>query len=82
MAKTSGNDYQCYNALAVTPGDNELQPKGVKLFIGTGGSIKVKMSGNAEIVTFKNIADGTFLPIYVDFVYADDTDVTDILMLF
>ena len=76
------NLYQGWNAAAVTPADGaDLSVKGVKLYIGTGGSIKVKMSGNAAVVIFKNLADGTFLPVYVDRVYATDTDATDIVAI-
>lgn len=76
------NDYQGFNAADVTPSDStDLPVLGCKLFIGTGGDIKVKMSGNAAVVTFKNLSDGTFLPIYVDRVYDADTDALNIVAL-
>lgn len=82
MSESKRNDYQGWNAKAVTPSNSaDHEPKGVKLFIGTGGTVKVKMSGNGEIVIFKNLADGTFLPIYVDRIYAADTDATDIVAI-
>ena len=82
MTQFKRNDFQGWNAKAVTPSNTtDHEPLGVKLFIGTGGSVKVKMSGTGEIVIFKNLADGTFLPIYVDRIYAADTDATDIVAI-
>ena len=81
MASTE-NKYQGWNAKAVVPSNTvDIEPKGCKLFIGTGGSIKVDMAGGQDAVVFKNLADGTFLPIYVDRVYAADTDATDIVQV-
>lgn len=36
--------------------------KGAALYVGTGGDITVEMS-SGQSVTFKNVPDGTFLPI-------------------
>jgi len=81
MASTE-NKYQGWNAKAVTPSnDDDISPKGCKLFIGTGGNIKVDMSGGQDAVIFKNVPYGTFLPIYVDKVYIADTTATDIVQI-
>jgi nitrogen fixation protein len=37
---------------------------GAALYVGTGGDITVEMS-SGQSVTFKNVPDGTFLPIAV-----------------
>ena len=52
----------------------------VSLFIGTGGDIKVDLVDGGT-VTFKNIFDGTFLPIVVDKVYNADTTASDIIAI-
>ena len=36
--------------------------KGAALYVGTGGDITVEMA-SGQSVTFKNVPDGTFLPI-------------------
>ncbi|MDA7618940.1 hypothetical protein N8618_00570 [bacterium] len=43
--------------------------KGAALYVGTGGDITVEMS-SGQSVTFKNVPDGTFLPIAVSKVTA------------
>ena len=54
------------------------------LFIGTGGDVKVILAGvvgssgsglptAAEAVTFKNLSNGCFLPVIVDYVLATGT---------
>ena len=43
--------------------------KGAALYVGTGGDITVEMAGG-QSVTFKNVPDGTFLPIAVSKVTA------------
>ena len=42
------------------------------LFVGTGGDIVVK-SDAGEQVTFKNVPDGSYLPIITDTVYTATT---------
>jgi hypothetical protein len=60
------------------------------LFIGTGGDVKVilagvvKSSGSglptaSEAVTFKNLSNGCFLPVIVDYVLATGTTAADII---
>ena len=62
--------------------------RGACIYVGTGGNIKVKMESKA-IVTFYNVADGSFLPIQVLRVYGpnavgetDGTTADNILALF
>lgn len=62
------------------------------LYIGTGGDVKVILSGvtNAagtgsptatEAVLFKNVPDGSFLPVIVDYVLATGTTATNIVSI-
>jgi hypothetical protein len=83
---------QAFNAEVVTPDDNndltlgggairEGSNNGACLYIGTGGNIKVTMLGG-QVVVFRNVVDGTFMPIQVRKVWADTTDAQDILALY
>ena len=53
------------------------------LYIGTGGTLICKVVGgnyypdqdDINYTIFKNIPDGTFFPVIVDYVYADNDDV-------
>ena len=79
---------QGINAEALTPNDsvnisiggqeidNSLT-QGVCPFIGTGGDLTVTMLGG-QVVTFKNIPDGTFLPIQIKKLWTSTT-ATDII---
>jgi len=60
------------------------------LFIGTGGDVKVILAGVvgssgsglptvSEAVTFKNLSNGCFLPVIVDYVLATGTTAADII---
>ena len=54
---------------------------GAVLYIGTGGDVKVDtISGDA--VTFKNLADGSVLPVQVKRVYDTGTSAADIIALY
>ena len=65
--------------------------KGACLYIGTGGNVKVIMNSkfgpNGEFpaaldaITFKNVPDGSFLPVIVDFVLLTGTTATDIITI-
>lgn len=67
---------------SVTPNNSsDLPYTGVVLYIGTGGDVKVDASiGGTEI--FKNLPDGSVLPVKVDRVYASGTTATDIIGLY
>jgi hypothetical protein len=58
-------------AVAVTPSDTTILQEGL-LYIGTGGSLRVRPSGQTTTVLFTGIPDGTFLPVLVDMVYSTD----------
>ena len=82
-------------AAAVTASDTISYATNVQrscLYIGTGGNVKVILSGvtgvagsglptAAEAVLFKNVPDGSFLPVIVDYVLLTDTTATDIIAI-
>jgi hypothetical protein len=61
------------------------------LYIGTGGDVKVIMNSKfgpngefptaSDAITFKNVPDGSFLPVIVDFILLTDTTATDIIAI-
>lgn len=59
--------------------------RGACLYVGTGGNVKVQME-DFSIVTFYNVADGSFLPILAIKVYGVDgtngTTADNIIALF
>lgn len=67
-------------AVAVTPHDTTRLPFGI-LYIGVGGDLKAMPEGLETFVTFKNVPEGSFLPIYVKAVHTDTT-ATNILICY
>lgn len=65
---------QAVFAQKVTPDDTNILPvpelgqpqdrNGVLLYVGVGGDVRVVTAGGNEL-TFKNISDGTFIPVRV-----------------
>lgn len=81
-------------ATAVTASDTIDSTTTIKsscLYIGTGGDVKVILSGvtqadgtpptASEAVLFKAVPGGSILPVIVDYVLATDTTATDIIAL-
>ena len=63
-------------AFTITKSDTTFL-KGVALYVGTGGDVHVIMN-NVEniagnVIIFKNVPDGSFLPAIVDYVRAATT---------
>ena len=60
-----------HDAVAINASADQIagtEDRGVCLYVGTGGSVQVKMEGTmggAANVTFENVPDGHFLPILV-----------------
>lgn len=80
---------QCQDAYVATLSDNVLvsadaaNTKGyerVGVFVGTGGDVKVTISGGSD-VTFKNVPSGTFLPVLVTKIWSTGTGASDIIAL-
>lgn len=67
-------------AYVVTPHATNTFQYGL-LFVGVGGDVKAMPQGLDTFVTFKNIADGTCLPVYVKAVHTDTT-ASDLLVLY
>lgn len=68
--------------VAVAPHDvNGLADVPKALFVGTGGNLTVRGSGNADLV-FKNVPDGSILPFRAQYVRATGTTAADIVALY
>lgn len=72
-----------YYADTITTNDSSnLDSKRAELFIGTGGNLKVDLSGGSTVV-LKNIPNGTFLKgVFVDKVYRTGTTARDIVAIY
>ena len=65
----------------ITPSDTvALDPIPSGIFVGTGGDLAVE-SADGNTVVFKNILDGTVLPIRPKYVDSTDTTATDLVAL-
>ena len=78
--KRETND-QAAGAISVTKSDSTVLDLTGGLYIGTGGDVAVTM-GNGGVFTFKNVANGTFLPIQVIKVMSTNTTASDIIALY
>ena len=72
----STENYQIYQEGAPTGLGNQ----GAVLYIGTGGSLASRTSGN-DSVTFINVPSGTFMPVNFTKVLLSGTTCTDIIAL-
>ena len=63
---------------ALTPSDSTQGFAIRGVFVGTGGDIAVK-NLNDETITFKNVADGTYLPVVTETVLSTGTTATDLV---
>jgi hypothetical protein len=68
-------------AVAITKSDSTVIPVTRAIYIGVGGTIKVRMAEDQALVTFVNVAPGIF-PIQVDQVYSAVTTCTDMVALY
>jgi hypothetical protein len=70
-------------AVAVAPHDaNPLADVPKALFVGTGGHVVLRGAGGGGDVAFRNIADGTLLPVRAMYVRATGTTAADIVALY
>ena len=73
---------QAIRAVAIGVGsDTDLNVSGAVVFIGVGGTVKVD-TVSGDTATFKNLADGSILPVQVRRVWATGTDATDMIALY
>lgn len=70
-------------AIAVVIADEAVLPIGL-LYVGVGGNVAVVPAGQSNTVVFKNIASGSFLPVYIVGVknIAAGTTATDLLVCY
>lgn len=77
--------HQAIKGIVVVPDDaNDLANPGAVLYIGTGGDVKVDTIAG-DTLEFRNLADGSVLPVQVKRVYATGhtgTAATDIIALY
>ncbi|HEY0147557.1 MAG TPA: hypothetical protein VGB70_00990 [Allosphingosinicella sp.] len=52
------------------------------LFVGTGGDVMLRGAGGGADVLFKNVPDGSVLPVRAQFVRATGTTASDIVGLY
>jgi len=73
---------QAIRAVAIGSGaDSDLATPGAVVFIGTGGDVTVTtISG--DMAQFKNLADGSILPVQVKTVWASGTTAQDMIALY
>lgn len=67
-------------AYIVTPHDTETFQYGL-LYVGVGGDVKAIPQGLNDFVVFKNVQDGSILPVYIKAVHTTTT-ATDMLILY
>jgi hypothetical protein len=60
------------------PGNGAVE--GCVLYVGTGGILRVLTAGGDDVI-FRNVPNGTFIPVQVIRVFASTTNATDILAL-
>jgi hypothetical protein len=70
-------------ALAVVPHDaNALADIPKALFVGTGGNLVARGAGGGADAVFKNVPNGSILPLRAEYVRASGTTAADIVALF
>jgi len=70
------------SAFAVTPSDSvklAVTPKA--LFVGTGGTLTLRLIDDAADIIFHNVADGQILDVRADYVRATGTTAANIVGL-
>lgn len=68
-------------ALAITPTDGVTLPVTRSLYIGTGGTLVVRMAEDEALATFTNVPSGFVLPLQVMEIRSTGTTATNILAL-
>ncbi len=71
-----------YQFASVTPDDdNDLSISARSLYVGSGGDISV-LNSESSAVVFKNVPDGSFLPVNTTRVKATDTTAQHIIAIY
>lgn len=79
--RTANATVAAHGAASVTPSDSAEIPITRSLYIGTSGDLKVTMA-DGQAVTFKNVPDGSILPIQAQIVWTTGTTASNILALY
>lgn len=79
---TADSTRPAHRMSAVTPSNVTVLEVTRGLYVGTGGSILVTPVDGDTTVSFKNVADGTILPLQVTKVWNTGTTATDIVALY
>lgn len=73
-------DKPAVSAKTITPSDDE--PNVFRaVYIGTGGDVTLRCPGDSADVVFKNLPDGSILPVETWFIRADGTTAEDLVGL-
>lgn len=73
----------CYReSAAVTKSDETVFAVTGGLYVGSTGTVTVRMAASATLVAFAINTAGTILPIAIDKVMATDTDAGDFVALY
>lgn len=68
------------SADAVVPSDTAaIIPPGY-IYVGTGGNVTVRAVGSENDVTYKNLADGSYIGVLVQFVRQTGTTAADMIV--
>lgn len=71
------------STLSIVPSDDQALKKVPKaLFVGTGGDVVLRAAKDENPVTFRNVADGSILPVRAAQVYQSGTTAADMLALY
>jgi len=67
-----------HDAVAISGSATQIagtENRGCCLYVGTGGSIVVRMEGSSTDVTFTNVPNGTFMPVLVTHYISGGSDI-------
>ena len=67
-----------HDAVAISGSATQIagtENRGCCLYVGTGGSIVVRMEGSSTDVTFTNVQNGTFTPVLVTHYISGGSDI-------
>jgi hypothetical protein len=69
-------------AVAVVPNDGADLPHPGRVWVGTGGSVKIDSQLTGATVTFVNVPAGTSLPVHARRVYATGTTASGMIVVY
>ncbi|WP_408586585.1 hypothetical protein [Novosphingobium sp.] len=72
-------DSPALRATPVVPGDNPILPLPKGIYVGTGGDVTLRAIGSSADVTYKNLANGSYIAVRAQFIRAAGTTATDLI---